>query len=64
MWIASFTKLITTLAVLQCAEREQLHLDTDVTSILHELKDLEILTGFTESGDPILKQKATNITVR
>ena len=64
VWMASFTKLITTIAVLQCVERGMLHIDADVTPILHELKDLEILTGFNESGEPILRQKANDITVR
>ena len=63
MWIASFTKLMTTIAILQCIEKEKLSLDTDVTSILHELSDLKILTGFDESGEPTLKEKGAVITV-
>lgn len=64
MWIASFTKLMTTIAVLQCVEEEKFTLDTDVATILHELKDLKILTGFDESAEPVLKQKDACITVR
>jgi len=64
MWTASFTKLMTTIAILQCIEKKKLSLDTDVTSILYELGDLKILTGFDESDEPILKQKASIITVK
>jgi len=61
---ASFTKLMTTIAILQCIEKKKLSCDTDVTSILYELGDLKILTGFDESDEPILKQKASTITVK
>ena len=64
MWIASFTKLMTTIAVLQCVEEGKLSLDTDVTSILHEYKEAKILTGFDESGEPILKEKGGPLTVQ
>ena len=64
MWIASFTKLMTTIAVLQCVEKGKLSLDTDVTSILHEYKEAKILTGFDESEEPILKGKGGPITVQ
>lgn len=64
MWIASFTKLMTTIAVLQCVEERKFSLDTDVTSILYELKDLEISTDFDESAEPTLKQKDGRITVQ
>ena len=64
MWIASFTKLMTTIAVLQCVEEGKLSLDTDVTSILHEYKEAKILTGFDKSEEPILKDKGGPITVQ
>lgn len=55
---------MTTIVILQCVERGKLSLDTDVTSILPELKDLKILIGFDESGKPILKDKAGPITLQ
>lgn len=65
MWIASCTKLMTVVSVMQCVERGLLKLDDDVTSILHELKDLEILTGFDEeSGKPMMKKRRRTITLR
>ena len=39
-------------------------LDTDVTSILHEYKEVKILTGFDESEKPILKEKGGHMTVQ
>lgn len=65
MWLASCTKLLSTVAAMQCVERGQLELDTDVTSVLYELKGRQILTGFEEStGEPILKDNHTPITLR
>ena len=56
---------MTAIAVLQCVERGLLKLDDDVTSILHELKDLQVLEGFEErSGKPILTKRTNPITLR
>ena len=64
MWIASCTKLITTISCLQCVEKGQLTLDDDVSELLPELKDIEILTGFDESGKPSLVKAKNKITLR
>ena len=65
MWIASCTKLMTCIAVMQCVERSLLDLDADVTSVLHELKGLELLTGFDpETGKPLLRKPNKAITLR
>ncbi|MCJ1391725.1 hypothetical protein MMC18_004590 [Xylographa bjoerkii] len=65
MWIASCTKLMTCISVLQCVERGVLNLDDDVTGILPELKGIEILTGFDkETGKPITKKATKSITLR
>lgn len=63
-WIASCTKLLTTIAALQCVERGQLSLDTDVSDILPEWKTAEILTGFNENGEPQLSKTTPRITLR
>lgn len=64
-WIASCTKLITTIAALQCVERGQLVFDEDVSSILHELENPDVLVGFDEqTGEPILKKAQEHITLR
>ncbi|KEF55853.1 beta-lactamase [Exophiala aquamarina CBS 119918] len=64
--IASCSKLLTSIAALQCVERGQITLDEDVTPILPELAQLPILEGFEkESGQPLLRQrKTTKLTLR
>lgn len=65
MWLASCTKLMTTVATMQCVEKGLLKLDEDVTSILPELKGREILEGFEKgTGRPILKPNTKPITLR
>lgn len=63
-WIASCTKLMTTVAVLQCVERGLLSLQDDVSTILHEWTSPEILTGFDdETGRPIMKKATKKMTL-
>jgi CubicO group peptidase (beta-lactamase class C family) len=65
MWMASCTKLLTTIAAMQCVERGQLDLDSDVCDVLPELKGLQILTGFEEDSEkPILIDNHKTITLR
>ncbi|KAF4624283.1 hypothetical protein G7Y89_g13890 [Cudoniella acicularis] len=54
MWLASCTKLPTTVAVMQCVEKGLLKLEDDITGILPEFKDVKILTGFDESNNVFL----------
>ncbi|KZP07679.1 beta-lactamase/transpeptidase-like protein, partial [Athelia psychrophila] len=51
-WIASCTKLLTTLACLQCVERGLFSLDSpdDIARLLPELAAPQILTGFDATG--------------
>ncbi len=63
--LASCTKLMTTIAALQCVERGQIALDDAVSTILPELRDPEILTGFTDgSGKPTFQKAKGAITLR
>ncbi|KAI0651563.1 beta-lactamase/transpeptidase-like protein [Trametes meyenii] len=64
MWIASCTKLQTSIAVMQCVERGILNLDEPVYAHLPELKDREILTGFDASGQPTYRANPAPITLR
>jgi CubicO group peptidase (beta-lactamase class C family) len=68
MWLASCTKLIGTIAAMQCVERGQLKLDEDVATILPELKGIQILKGFEKGPDgadkPILVPNTKTITLR
>lgn len=63
-WIASCTKLLTTVAALQCVERGQLSLDEDVSSILPEWSAPDILIGFDDAGQPRLAKATKKITLR
>lgn len=63
-WLASATKIITTIAVIQCVERGQLHLDDDIAQVLPEWKDPQILTGFNDKDEPIFKLATKAITFR
>ena len=51
--IASMTKLITTIAVLQLVEQGKIDLDKEINVYLPELSNLKILEGF-EKKEPIL----------
>ncbi|KFZ10494.1 hypothetical protein V502_08091 [Pseudogymnoascus sp. VKM F-4520 (FW-2644)] len=63
--MASCTKLMTSIAALQCVERGQIQLDDDVSTVLTELKDIQILTGFKEgTKEPTFKPAKNKITLR
>ncbi|KAJ8071180.1 hypothetical protein OCU04_001519 [Sclerotinia nivalis] len=65
MWLASCTKLLTTIAAMQCVERGLLSLDGNICEVLPEFKGVQILTGFDEeSGKPILVDNHKTITLR
>lgn len=54
-WIASCTKLLTTIACLQGVERDFFSLDSpdDIARFLSEIASPDILTGFDAEGKPI-----------
>lgn len=67
MWIASCTKLLTSLAALQCVERGLLTPDGDISKIpgMERLGQMQILTGFADDGEtPKFKDNTTPITLR
>lgn len=65
MWIASCTKLVTSIAVLQCVERGQVTWDEDITRVLPELNAIEIITGFDKgSGKPTYEKRKKTISLR
>jgi CubicO group peptidase (beta-lactamase class C family) len=56
---------MTAVSVMQCVEKGLLDLDADVSSILHEFKNPDILTGFEDgTGKPILVRATNKITLR
>ena len=64
VWIASCTKLMTTVAAMQCVEKGLFTLDEDISRILPEWKSPDILTGFEKTGEPTLRKATKIITVR
>ena len=46
---------MTSIAVLECVEQGRVELDEDATTIVHELREFEVLTGF--DGDKALLEK-------
>ncbi|KAJ6084890.1 hypothetical protein N7499_004519 [Penicillium canescens] len=62
--IASCTKLITTIAVLQCVEKGLLALDSDISNILTEFRNPKVLVRFDEDGDPVLEDSKGVVTLR
>lgn len=62
--MASCTKLMTSIAAMQCVERGQITLDEDLSPILPELNDLEILVEFEAGKEPVYKKPTTAITLR
>ncbi|KAE8362643.1 beta-lactamase/transpeptidase-like protein [Aspergillus caelatus] len=63
-WIASATKFITSIAVMQCVERGLLELDADISRILPEWKDPKILIGFDEKNEPQFRRAKRPLTLR
>ncbi|KAH7311515.1 beta-lactamase [Stachybotrys elegans] len=64
LFIASSTKLITTIAALQCVEKGRLTLDGDLTSISQDLASKRVLKGWTSDDEPLLEPSAGPMTLR
>jgi CubicO group peptidase (beta-lactamase class C family) len=64
LYLASATKLIATIAALQCVEDGLLTLGSDVSSIVPELTSKQVITGFSDDGEtPLLEPAARPITL-
>ena len=61
--IASMTKLVTTIAILQLVEKEKIALDNQIDFYLPELANLKILKGF-DQGSPVYVEPSRRPTVR
>ncbi|RDW80014.1 hypothetical protein BP6252_04652 [Coleophoma cylindrospora] len=62
--LASCTKLVTSIAALQCVEQGLIGLDDDVSPVLTELKDAEIIDFPMESSTPKFAKAKSKITLR
>ena len=66
VFLASSSKLFTTLTCLQCVERGLISLDEDVGRVIPHLGSIGVLTGFDEVryGQPHIEAKKGPITLR
>lgn len=62
--IASMTKAITSVAVMQLVEQGKFELDTPAADFLSFIGDAEVLDGFDADEKPILRAPSTPVTVR
>ncbi|KAF2423767.1 beta-lactamase/transpeptidase-like protein [Tothia fuscella] len=62
--IASCTKLFTSVAALQCVERDLLTLDADISTTLPEFSNPQILVSISEENGPIFKSATRKVTLR
>ncbi|RAR14327.1 beta-lactamase/transpeptidase-like protein [Stemphylium lycopersici] len=64
MWVASCTKLMTSLCAMQLVERGLVTLDEPVYKHIPELESFNVLKGFTDAGEPIEEKHKQPITLR
>ena len=62
--IASMTKAITSVAVMQLVEQGKIELDQPAGDYLQQLAEVEVLEGFDADNKPILRRAMTAVTVR
>ncbi|PTB63005.1 beta-lactamase/transpeptidase-like protein [Trichoderma citrinoviride] len=61
---ASLTKLLAATCLMQLVEQGKMQLDSDVRQIVPEVRDMQILRGFTSEGKPILEDNERPITLK
>ena len=62
--IASMTKPVTTVAAMQLVEQGRLDLDAPISRYLSRLAHPQVLVGFDENGEPVLRDPKSPITLR
>ncbi|NCV55668.1 MAG: class A beta-lactamase-related serine hydrolase [Betaproteobacteria bacterium] len=63
-WIASMTKAITSVCAVQCVERGLIDLDAPASSIIAEIAEAQVLTGFDDAGMPTYRAPKRPVTLR
>lgn len=64
VWMASMTKPITSVAMLQLVERGRVGLDDAVGQFLPYVDSVDVLDGFDEAGKPMLRAPVRPVTLR
>jgi CubicO group peptidase (beta-lactamase class C family) len=62
--LASSTKLFTSIAAMQCVERGLIGLDDDISLVLPEFARPKLLSGWSNSEEPIIVDIEQRITLR
>jgi CubicO group peptidase (beta-lactamase class C family) len=63
-WIASMTKVLTSVAALQLIEQGRLSLDQDAAELVPAINETPILEGFDASGAPRLRAARKTVTLK
>lgn len=63
-WIASMTKIVTSVAIMRIVEKGLVGLDDDVRPLVPQLAKVQILRGFVGNDIPYLLENKTPITLR
>lgn len=63
LFLASATKLLATIAALQCVDDGLLSLTGDLSAVAPELAAKKVLTGFSDDGQPLLEPQVRPITL-
>ena len=63
-WIASMTKAITGVAVMQLVEQGRLDLDAPASAVIPYLGEVEVLEGFDDDGQPKTRPPRQPVTLR
>lgn len=64
VWMASCSKLMTSVAALQQVQRGHIGLDEDVGKVLPEVAALKVLKDFDAEGKPIFEDRKEPVTLR
>ncbi len=64
MWIASMTKVVTSVAALQLVEQGRIRLDDPLSEYLPELAAIQVLEGFDAVGTPRVRPPCRPMTLR
>ncbi|KAI0809301.1 Simvastatin synthase [Xylaria sp. FL0064] len=64
MRVASCSKLLTSIMVLQCVERGLANIDESLERLLPEVAGLKVLTGFDEAGNPIEREPKSPVLLK
>ena len=64
VWIASMTKAVTAVAAMQLVEQGLVELDAPCGDLVPYLADVEVLDGFSDGGEPLLRPPKRPVTLR